>query len=42
MKGTKLIVTESPDGWQFATMYATPGGLATMRQKRDGGPDLGM
>jgi lipopolysaccharide export system protein LptA len=42
MKGTKLIVTESPDGWQFATMYATPGGLATMRQKRDGGPDLWM
>ncbi len=42
MKGAKLVVTESPDGWQFATMFAPPGGLATMRQKRDGGPDLWM
>lgn len=42
MKGERLVVTESPDGWQFATLYAAPGGLATMRQKRDGGPDLWM
>jgi lipopolysaccharide export system protein LptA len=40
MKGTKLVVTESPDGWDFATLYAPAGGLATMRQKRDGGADL--
>ena len=40
MKGTKLVVTESPDGWDFYTLYAPNGGLATMRQKRDGGPDL--
>ena len=42
MKGTKLIVTTSPDGWEFATLFAPPGALATMRQKRDGGPDLWM
>ena len=42
LKGTKLVVTTSPDGWEFATLYAPAGGLATMRQKRDGGPDLWM
>ena len=42
MKGAKLVVTETPDGWSFSTLYAPPGGLATMRQKRDGGPDLWM
>ncbi len=42
MKGAKLVVTQSPDGWNFATLYAPGGGLATMRQKRDGGPDLWM
>jgi lipopolysaccharide export system protein LptA len=42
MKGTKLVLTTSPDGWQFATLYAPAGGSATMRQKRDGGPDLWM
>ncbi|HXA47649.1 MAG TPA: lipopolysaccharide transport periplasmic protein LptA [Burkholderiaceae bacterium] len=42
MKGTKLVITTTPDGWQFGTMYAPNGGLATMRQKRDGGPDLWM
>jgi lipopolysaccharide export system protein LptA len=42
MKGAKLVLTTTPDGWQFGTMYAPNGGLATMRQKRDGGPDLWM
>ena len=42
MKGTKLIINTTPDGWNFATLYAPPNGLATMRQKRDGGPDLWM
>jgi lipopolysaccharide export system protein LptA len=42
MKGVKLVVTTSPEGYDFATLYAVPGGLATMRQKRDGGPDLWM
>jgi lipopolysaccharide export system protein LptA len=42
MKGIRLVVTTSPDGYDFATLYAPPGHLATMRQKRDGGPDLWM
>jgi lipopolysaccharide export system protein LptA len=42
MKGAKLVIKETPDGWSFSTLYAPPGGLATMRQKRDGGPDLWM
>ncbi|HJU71113.1 MAG TPA: lipopolysaccharide transport periplasmic protein LptA [Paucimonas sp.] len=40
MKANKVVVSQDPAGYQFATMYATPGGLATFRQKRDGGPDL--
>jgi lipopolysaccharide export system protein LptA len=40
MKADKMIVTQSPEGYQFATLYAAPGGLATFRQKRDGGPNL--
>src|SRR5277367_5829041 len=42
MKGSKLVITATPDGWDFGTMYAPSGGLATMRQKRDGGADLWM
>ncbi|MFI4938871.1 MAG: lipopolysaccharide transport periplasmic protein LptA [Burkholderiales bacterium] len=42
LKGTKLVVTTSPDNYDFATLYAPAGGRATMRQKRDGGPDLWM
>jgi len=40
MKAAKVVVTTDPSGYQFATLYAAPGGLATFRQKRDGGPDL--
>lgn len=40
MKGGKLVVTQDPAGYQFATLTAAPGKLATFRQKRDGGPDL--
>ncbi|OGB22521.1 MAG: lipopolysaccharide transport periplasmic protein LptA [Burkholderiales bacterium RIFCSPLOWO2_02_FULL_57_36] len=40
MKAEKMVVTQSPEGYQFATLYAGPGGLATFRQKRDGGPNL--
>lgn len=40
MKAEKVVVTTDPDGYQFATLYAGPGKLATFRQKRDGGPDL--
>ena len=40
MKAHKVVVTQDPAGYQFATLYAAPGGLATFRQKRDGGPNL--
>jgi lipopolysaccharide export system protein LptA len=40
MHAEKVVVTTDPDGYQFATLYAGPGKLATFRQKRDGGPDL--
>lgn len=40
MKADKMIVTQSPEGYQFATLFAAPGGLTTFRQKRDGGPNL--
>src|ERR1700709_2365544 len=40
MKAGRVVVTQDRAGYQFATMYAAPGGLATFRQKRDGGPNL--
>jgi lipopolysaccharide export system protein LptA len=40
MKAEKMVVTQSPEGYQFATLFAPPGGWATFRQKRDGGPNL--
>lgn len=40
MKAGKMVVTTDPAGYQFATLYAATGKLATFRQKRDGGPDL--
>lgn len=40
MKAHKLVVTQDPAGYQFATLYAAPGKLASFRQKRDGGPNL--
>jgi lipopolysaccharide export system protein LptA len=40
MKAEKMVVTQDPAGYQFATLFAAPGKLATFRQKRDGGPDL--
>lgn len=42
MKAEKLVVTQDPEGYQSATLYAPKGGYATFRQKRDGGPDLWM
>lgn len=39
MKANKMVVKQDPAGYQFITLYAPPGGLATFRQKRDGGPD---
>jgi lipopolysaccharide export system protein LptA len=40
MKADRMVVTQDPAGYQFATLYAAPGGIATFRQKRDGGPNL--
>lgn len=40
MKAEKMVVTQSPEGYQFATLFAPSGGWATFRQKRDGGPNL--
>ncbi len=39
MKSGKMVVTQDPAGYQFTTLYAADGGLASFRQKRDGGPD---
>jgi lipopolysaccharide export system protein LptA len=40
MKAEKVVVTQDPAGYQFATLYAPNGGVASFRQKRDGGSDL--
>jgi lipopolysaccharide export system protein LptA len=42
MKGEKLVVSQDPAGYQYATLYAPAGGKATLRQKRDAGPDSWM
>lgn len=39
MRAHKLIVTQDPAGYQYATLLAAPGGVATFRQKRDGAPN---
>ncbi|HZW12994.1 MAG TPA: lipopolysaccharide transport periplasmic protein LptA [Noviherbaspirillum sp.] len=39
MRAHKMIVTQDPAGYQFATLLAPAGGLATFRQKRDAGPN---
>jgi lipopolysaccharide export system protein LptA len=40
MKADRMVVTQDPAGYQFATLYAAPGAVASFRQKRDGGPNL--
>lgn len=40
IKGEKMVITQDPAGYQHGVVYAPPGGKATFRQKRDGGPDL--
>ncbi len=42
MHAEKMVIRQDAAGYQFATVYAAPGGLATFRQKRDGGKDLWM
>lgn len=36
LKADRVEVRQDPEGYQYATAYAAPGGLAYMRQKRDG------
>lgn len=40
MHAERVVVTTDPYGYQYATLYAGNGKLATFRQKRDGGADL--
>lgn len=40
MRAEKMVVSQDAAGYQYGVMYAPPGGFATFRQKRDGGPDL--
>ena len=40
MRAEKLVIRQDAAGYQYATMYAPSGGLATFRQKRDGGKDM--
>lgn len=39
MRAHKMVITQDPQGFQYATLYAPAGGLATFRQKRDSGPN---
>ena len=39
MRAHKLVVTQDPAGYQFATLYGPADGVATFRQKRDAGPN---
>jgi len=39
MRAHKLVVSQDPAGYQFATLLAPAGGVATFRQKRDAGPN---
>ncbi|HZX29359.1 MAG TPA: lipopolysaccharide transport periplasmic protein LptA [Telluria sp.] len=40
LKAARAVMREDDQGYKFATFFAAPGGKATFRQKRDGGPDL--
>ena len=40
LKSDRAEVTETPEGYRNFVLIASPGKLATFRQKRDGGPDL--
>lgn len=39
MRTHELVMTQDPQGYQFATLQAAPGKLSTFRQRRDSGPD---
>ncbi len=40
IKAGKAVIVEDPEGYQFITLYAAPGKLASLRQKQDGGPNI--
>lgn len=40
MKSDRALLKETPEGYMSLTLTSGPGGVATFRQKRDGGPDL--
>lgn len=40
LKSDKAVIKELPTGDLSVTLIATPGKVASFRQKRDGGPDL--
>ncbi len=40
MRAEKLVIRQDAAGYQYATLFAPAGSLATFRQKRDGGKDL--
>lgn len=39
-KAAKIVMVQDPEGYQYTTLYATPGQLASVREKRDGGNNL--
>jgi lipopolysaccharide export system protein LptA len=39
MKAERMVVSQDPAGYQYATLYAPSGGRATFRQKRDAAPN---
>lgn len=40
LKSDKALLKETPEGYLSVTLTASPGKMATFRQKRDGGPNL--
>jgi lipopolysaccharide export system protein LptA len=40
LKSDKALLKETPEGYLSVTLTSGPGGVASFRQKRDGGPDL--
>lgn len=40
LKSDRALVKETPEGYLSVTLTSGPGGVASFRQKRDGGPDL--
>lgn len=40
IRAGKAVIVKDPEGYQFITLYATPGKLAFLRQKQDAGPNV--